>query len=104
MRATLSKKGDVWRLVSVLILVLYAVILVYPLARLLKVSVITPDGHFSLDGFRAFFGQRYYVRSISNSLKVSVAATVISLLVGVPLAYFYQMYEQIGRASCRERV
>ena len=98
MRATLSKKGDVWRLVSVLILVLYAVILVYPLARLLKVSVITPDGHFSLDGFRAFFGQRYYVRSISNSLKVSVAATVISLLVGVPLAYFYQMYELKGKS------
>ncbi len=98
MRAAFSKKGDVWRLVSVLILVLYAVILVYPLARLLRVAVVTPDGRFSLDGFRAFFGQRYYVRSISNSLKVSVAATVISLVVGVPLAYFYQMYELKGKS------
>ena len=75
MKALHSKQRDVWKLVSVLILALYAVILVYPLARLLKVAVVHPDGHFSMDGFRAFFGQRYYVRSISNSLKVSVAAT-----------------------------
>ena len=98
MATALSKKKDVWSLVTVLVLALYAVILVYPLTRLLREAVITADGQFTLDGFRTFFGQRYYVRSIGNSLKISIITTIVALIVGVPLAYFYQMYEIKGKS------
>ncbi|MDD5842178.1 MAG: iron ABC transporter permease, partial [Solobacterium sp.] len=37
------------------------------------------------------------VKSIFNSLKVSICATALSLAIGVPLAYFYQMYEIKGK-------
>lgn len=93
-----TKKRDVWSLISIMILAPYAVILVYPLGRLLREAVITADGQFTLDGFRSFFGQRYYVRSIANSLKVSLTTTLVSLAVGIPLAYFYQMYEIKGKS------
>jgi len=92
-----SKKRDVWKLISALVLALYALILVYPLGRLLKEAVIS-DGKFSLDGFKTFFSQSYYVGSIGNSLKVSFATTLVSLVIGIPLAYFYQMYEIKGKS------
>ncbi len=71
MTGAYSKKGDVWKLISVLVLGLYAVILIYPLCRLFKEAVISSDGKFTLDGFKAFFSKSYYVGSIGNSLKVS---------------------------------
>lgn len=92
-----SKNRDVWKLVSLLVIAMYGLLLIYPLCRLLKEAVIV-NGHFSLEGFATFFGQSYYVKSILNSLKVSVSATVISLVIGVPLAYFYQMYEIKGKS------
>jgi iron(III) transport system permease protein len=98
MTGAYSKKGDVWKLISVLVLGLYAVILIYPLCRLFKEAVISSDGKFTLDGFKAFFSKSYYVGSIGNSLKVSIATTLISLAIGVPLAYFYQMYEIKGKS------
>ena len=44
-----------------------------------------------------FFSQNYYVKSIKNSLIVSSLATLFTLIIGVPLAYFYQMYEIKGK-------
>lgn len=97
MISTRTKNHDVWKLVSALILAMYALILIYPLFRLLKESIIV-NGAFSLQGFKDFFRQSYYAKSILNSIKVSLAATAISLLIGVPLAYFYQMYEIKGKS------
>lgn len=92
-----TKKHDVWLLVSFAVIALYGLLLIYPLVRLLKEAVIV-NGHFSMEGFQAFFSQSYYVKSILNSLKVSVMATLISLVIGIPLAYFYQMYELKGKS------
>lgn len=97
MKAAAAKKSDIWKLVSLLIILMYALILIYPLIKLLRAAVIV-NGSFSLEGFKSFFGQRYYVRSIGNSLLVSICTTAIALVVGVPLAYFYQMYEIRGKS------
>lgn len=91
-----NKVFDVWKIISICTLCLYVVFLLYPLLRLCYQAFII-DGHFSLDSFKAFFSQKYYVKSISNSIKVSSLATLLTLIIGVPLAYFYQMYEIKGK-------
>lgn len=94
---TIKKKRDVWHLVSFGVLILYGLFLLYPLVRLLRESVLV-DGKFTLAAFKQFFSSPYHVETIFNSLKVSIAATAVSLIIGVPLAYFYQMYEIKGKS------
>lgn len=93
-----AKKGkDVWNLVSLGVIALYGIFLIYPLVILLKQAVII-DGHFSLESFKTFFSRSYYVDTIFNSMKVTITTTIITLIIGVPLAYFYQMYEIRGKS------
>lgn len=91
-----DKNLDVWKIVSISILVLYGLFLLYPLVKLFYQAVIY-DGKLSFANFSAFFSQKYYVKSIRNSLIVSSLATLLTLIIGVPMAYFYQMYEIKGK-------
>lgn len=99
MEAALNKKKgmDVWKLVSLSVIALYALFLIYPLFTLLKQAVYS-DGAFTFEGFKTFFSRGYYRETIFHSLLVSVVTTLITLIVGVPLAYFYQMYEIKGKS------
>ena len=95
------KKGknrniDIWKIVSLSVLALYGLFLIYPLIKLFYQAVLV-DGKFSLANFASFFSQKYYVKSIRNSLYVSTLATLLTLIIGVPMAYFYQMYEIKGK-------
>lgn len=91
-----TKKRDIWKIVSFAVIALYAIFLLYPLFSLLKQSVYS-NGHFTLDAFKTFFSKSYNVKTIFNSLKVTITTTVIALAIGIPLAYFYQMYEIKGK-------
>lgn len=93
-----NKNIDIWKFVSAAVLVLYAFFLLYPLAKLLYQSVLF-DGKLSFANFASFFSQKYYVKSIRNSLIVSTLATLLTLIIGVPMAYFYQMYEIKGKTA-----
>ncbi|MDY0287634.1 MAG: iron ABC transporter permease [Sphaerochaeta sp.] len=88
---------EVWNLIALSILLLYILFLVQPLFNLLKSSVIHSDGGFTLEYFKKFFSQKYYLSTLINSFKVSTAVTVFSLLIGIPLAYFYNLYEIKGK-------
>lgn len=92
-----NKNFDIWKIISVIVLVLYVLFLLYPLFKLFF-QAFFQNGQFSLAQFQAFFSQKYYVKSITNSLKVSTLATMLTLAIGVPLAYFYQMYEIKGQS------
>ena len=96
MNKTANKYFDIWKLVSIFILCLYGLFLIYPLFKLLY-NAFFAGGEFTLEYFQSFFSQKYYVKSIFNSLNVSICATALSLAIGVPLAYFYQMYEIKGK-------
>ena len=96
MNKTANKYFDIWKLVSIFILCLYGLFLIYPLFKLLY-NAFFAGGEFTLEYFQSFFSQKYYVKSIFNSLKVSICATALSLAIGVPLACFYQMYEIKGK-------
>ena len=96
MKKLKDKNLDVWKIVSLSVLALYGLFLLYPLIKLFYQAVIY-DGKLSFANFSAFFSQKYYVKSIRNSLIVSSLATLLTLIIGVPMAYFYQMYEIKGK-------
>lgn len=91
-----THQKDPWILVSWVILALYLLFLIYPMFNVLRRSVVE-DGQFTLSYFKLFFSQQYYMSTLWNSFKVSIATTAVSLILGVPLAYFYNIYEIRGR-------
>ena len=92
------KKYDQWLIVSAVLLLLFLVFLVWPLFGLLKQSVFNSAGEFSLANFERFFTyvNGYYLKPIWNSVKVTVSTTFFSLLLGIPIAYFYSFYKIKG--------
>ena len=92
------KKYDQWLIVSVILLLLFVTFLVWPLFGLLKQSVFNSAGEFSLANFERFFTyvNGYYLKPIWNSVKVTVCTTFFSLLLGIPIAYFYSFYKIKG--------
>ena len=93
-----TKRLDPWVVVTLVILFCYLLFLIYPMFNLLRQSVFSGEtGAFTLEYFQKFFGKTYYLSTLWNSFKVSVAATVITLVIGVPLAYVYNMYYIKGR-------
>ena len=82
-----TKRLDPWVVVTLVILFCYLLFLIYPMFNLLRQSVFSGEtGAFTLEYFQKFFGKTYYLSTLWNSFKVSVAATVITLIIGVPLA------------------
>lgn len=91
-----KKKLEVWTAVSIVLLLAFLLFLVYPMFGLLKQSVISTDGQFTLAEFSKFFSKTYYTGTIVNSMKVTLAVTAVSLILGVPIAYFYSFYKLKG--------
>lgn len=91
-----KRKFEVWTLVTIGLFVLFFIFLIYPMFGMLKQSVISEDGKFTLDEFAKFFSNSYYTGTILNSFKVTVAVTLVTLVLGVPLAYFYSFYQLRG--------
>lgn len=91
-----GKKFELWTIVSLALLAAFLLFLVYPMFGLLKQSVITPEGTFSMGEFAKFFSKSYYTSTVSNSMKVSLTVTLVSLVLGIPIAYFYSFYKLRG--------
>lgn len=90
------RKFELWSGVTVLFLVLFLIFLVYPMLGILKQAVISKDGQFTLEQFVKFFSQSYYSKTILNSFKVSITLTIVTLIIGIPLSYFYSFYRLKG--------
>ncbi len=91
---------DVWGSITLVILAIYLLFMVYPLGNLIKMAFYGDEG-FTLDHFIKFFSKPYYSSTLVNSFKVSFWATVTSLLVGVPMAYFFALYKIRGKQTLR---
>lgn len=91
---------DVWGWTTIVILLLYALFLLYPLSLLLKMAF--SDGvHFTLENFAKFFSRKYYSITLLNSFKVSIAATIASVVIGVVLGYFMSVFKVRGAKLLR---
>lgn len=89
------KKGfklDIWTFISTLVIGMYVLFLIYPLFQILNGAFSDNTGAWSLESFATFFGEEYYSRTLINSFSVTVWVTLITLLLGYPLAYFYNFY------------
>ncbi len=87
-------RKDFSQLVVFLIpMVFLAVFLLYPMAITLVRAFWEPASfkftftRWSLEGFRQFFSTRMYIKSLGNSIIVSVSVTLFTLIIGVPMGY-----------------
>ncbi len=87
---------EVWNIIAYSILALYLIFLVFPLFKILKTSFVQTDGSMGWGNFKRFFSDAYYFNTLINSFKVSIVVTICALIIGVPLAYFYNMYRIKG--------
>jgi iron(III) transport system permease protein len=88
---------DIWVFMSVSIMLMYFVFLLYPLYMILNNSFTGPDGSFSFHWFNQFFSQSYYLSTLTNSFSVTIWTTILTLIIGYILAYFYNMFEIKGK-------
>lgn len=92
-----KKKGlNIWVVISLFITLIYFVFLIYPIFIVLGQSLYH-DGQFSFANFIQFFSEKYYFATLMNSFKVSLTATLTSVLFGTLLAYLFSMYQFKGK-------
>lgn len=93
---------DVWGITTLLLLAFYLLFMVYPFGNVIKMAFYdNKGGGFTLNNFIKFFSKTYYSVTLVNSFKVSFWATVCSLLIGIPMAYFFTMYKIVGQKTLR---
>ena len=78
-------------------LLLLALAFFLPIARMLMLSVMGPEG-FTLSHFAEFIREPYYLNVLWRTIRLSFIITLISALVGFPLAYI------MARAGPRLRI
>lgn len=88
-----SKVFNFWTLMILIVIVFYGLFFLYPIATLLREAVVQPvTAAFTFEHFEKFFERRFYFQTIINTFKVTSIATVLTLAIGVPLAYFTNIY------------
>ena len=75
-------------------LLLVLVILVIPVGWLFYVSFIGADGTLSLENYERMIKSKSYARIFRTTFEVSIFTTVICILIGYPLAYFFAQLPQ----------
>lgn len=90
---------DVWGFITLAAIALYLLFLIYPMAYLMKQSVVDSEtGAITMANFAKFLSKSYYFDTLFNSFKVSIAATLLSLAIGTPLAYLFSVFKIKGKS------
>ncbi|MGH7397267.1 MAG: ABC transporter permease [Candidatus Rokuibacteriota bacterium] len=71
--------------------------LVYPLGRIFYDAVTDEAGRWTLANFHEFFTDRFYVRSLVNSLILGVATVICTSVLGIAVAFLLVRYDFVGR-------
>lgn len=70
-----------------------AIFLAYPLIRTVLMAFV-PKGEklslkvFTIDNFKGFWESSLYLRSLVNSLYISISVVIFTSLIGIPMGYF----------------
>src|SRR5258705_9800011 len=74
-----------------------AVFLVYPLLRIFYDAFSDEAGRLTLQNFVEFARDRFYVRSLWNSLVLGLATVATTSMLGFAIAFLLVRYEFIAR-------
>lgn len=95
-------RSTFWNLVIIGAGLVFFTFLLYPMYEVFKASFLPLDGAgFSLDNYRRFFRIPYYWTALFNSLLLALEATLISVAMGVPLAYLVGKTNVYGKTLLR---
>lgn len=86
MRYAGEKKFNLWTVLTLLMLAAFLLFVIYPIGMLIIKSLLTGEG-IDLSYFVTFFTKKYYWSALVNSFEVTVISTLVSCLIGVPMAY-----------------
>src|SRR5258705_8989216 len=71
--------------------------LIYPLGRIFYDAVTDEAGRWTLANFGVFFTDRFYLRSLVNSIILGVVTVFSASVLGIPVAYLLVRYDFPGR-------
>jgi len=71
--------------------------LVYPLGRIFYDAVTDEAGRWTLANFHEFFTDRFYLRSLVNSMILGVATVFFASVLGIAVAFLLVRYDFVGR-------
>jgi iron(III) transport system permease protein len=80
-----------------LIWVFLLLFVLYPLTRIFYDAFTNEAGQFTLGNFQDFLTDRFYLRSLWNSLVLGAAAVVTTSVIGIGVAFLIVRYEFPGR-------
>jgi iron(III) transport system permease protein len=73
------------------------VFLIYPLLHLFYDAFTSDTGAFTLLNFQDFFTDRYYLKSLLNSMLLGVGTVITTSIIGITFAFLLLRYEFPGR-------
>lgn len=79
-------------------LIFMAVIFLYPIVGVFSQSVHTIDGLFTWEGYLELWGSSLFSKVLWNTFEISFMATVLTLLLAYPIAYYLAKREPRTRA------
>lgn len=91
-RTRVKKPLDVWSVAKVLIFIFIVLAIVWPLSTVVIRSITDKFGSFTLANFGKFFSHNYYLGVLENTLFVAGWTTVLSVVIGVWIAYVLTRY------------
>lgn len=91
-----EKKLNIWVTMTIVILALFLIFVVYPLALILYKSVLMEDGSISFQYFAKFFSKKFYWNTLVNSFKVTIVSTIVAAFLGLVMAYMLRRFKIAG--------
>ncbi len=92
----MTKRGPSALLLPVLALI-FGIFFLWPLVESMRGAFVDREGHFTLAYVAAVFRNPVYLLGFRNSLAIALGTTLLSALVGIPLALLFQRWEFPGR-------
>ncbi len=91
------RRDGFWNLITLMGFLIIFLLVIYPLFNILMQSFISLEtDKIGLGNYVTFFTTPYYLRSLLNSLVVSLGGTLGAVILGVPLAFFTTRYKIFG--------
>ncbi len=98
MTAKRKFRFDFWSVVTLVMILVFALFLVYPLFSLFISGFRdSKTNAFTMDNFVKFFSKKYYYRALGHSFLVTVCTTILAVLIGAPLAYLTTSFKVKGK-------